>query len=140
MRKLHIYTTAEETIAALADFFIETAKQTMRQRVYVIFLFQGEVRRKNYMNCLRRRATRALCNGKNCTSFWDERYVKSNDSSYNGLMVSRALFEPLNISEEQIFLLILRLTLRRLLQGIRLPSSIILITSHYGSMSFCWAW
>jgi 6-phosphogluconolactonase len=104
MRKLHIYTTAEETIAALADFFIETAKQTIAAKGICNISLSGGSSPKKLYELLASTSYKSLVQWEKLYFFFgDERYVKSNDSSYNGLMVSRALFEPLNISEEQIF-------------------------------------
>lgn len=102
--ELHIYQTPEETIAALADFFIKTVGEAIATKGECSVSLSGGSSPKKLYELLASESYKHQVQWEKVHFFFgDERFVPSNDPSYNGLMVSKALFEPLNILKDKVF-------------------------------------
>lgn len=102
--ELHTYTSANETINGLADFFVTTVNKAIHENGECNLVLSGGNSPKHLYELL---ASPAYKNKIDWNKIWfffgDERYVPFNDSNYNGLMAKQSLFDPLNIKESKIF-------------------------------------
>ena len=101
--KLHIYDTEQDTIKALADFFIATANAAIRKKNSCSVVLSGGNSPKKLYELLASVYHDKVDWNSIQFFFGDERYVPFNNSSNNGLMAKQTLFDPLQIKEENIF-------------------------------------
>lgn len=98
--QLHIYNSVDEVIAAMADHFVKVVGGKERCNV----VLSGGGSPKKLYELLASPAYRDKINWAAINFFFgDERFVPADDPGYNGLMVKKALFEPLQIPPQQIF-------------------------------------
>ncbi|MGA0557906.1 6-phosphogluconolactonase [Larkinella sp. VNQ87] len=101
---LHIYETADATLVALADFFVETAKMAIAETGrFSVSLSGGSSPKKLYELLATPEYSRRIDWDKVDFFFGDERYVPADHPDSNALMVKKALFDPLRIPAENIF-------------------------------------
>lgn len=102
--KIHVYDTAEETIKALAAFFIATVNIAIRKNGDCsVVLSGGSSPKKLYQLLAADEYKNNVDWSKVSFFFGDERYVPFDNPDNNGLMAKQTLFEPLNIDESKIF-------------------------------------
>lgn len=102
--KIHVYDTAEETIKALAAFFIATVNTAIRKNGDCsVVLSGGSSPKKLYQLLAADEYKNNVDWSKVSFFFGDERYVPFDNPDNNGLMAKQTLFEPLNIDESKIF-------------------------------------
>lgn len=102
--KIHVYDTAEETIKALADFFIATVNTAIKKNGDCsVVLSGGSSPKKLYQLLAADEYKNNVDWSKVSFFFGDERYVPFDNPDNNGLMAKQTLFEPLNIDESKIF-------------------------------------
>jgi 6-phosphogluconolactonase len=102
--KLHIYNTEQETIKALADFFIATVNTAIKKNGDCsVVLSGGSSPRKLYQQLASDEYKSKIDWSKVSFFFGDERYVPFDNPDNNGLMAKQTLFGPLNIDESKIF-------------------------------------
>ena len=101
---IHIYKDPDTLLDALADFIVVRANDSINQSSRFNFALSGGSSPKRLYELL---ASDAYCNRIDWTKvyffFGDERYVPADHSNSNFLMTQKALFDPLKISEDQIF-------------------------------------
>ncbi len=101
---IQVFKTEGEVLTAFADFFVATAQRAIQERgAFNVALSGGSSPKKVY----------DLLAGPDFSDqvdwqhvyffFGDERYVPAGDPDNNALMAKKALFEPLQIADEQIF-------------------------------------
>ena len=102
--KLHIYYTENETIKALANFFVATVNTAIRKNDECSVVLSGGNSPKKLYQLLASDEYKNKIDWSKITFFFgDERYVPFNDKENNGLMAKQTLFEPLQIDESKIF-------------------------------------
>jgi 6-phosphogluconolactonase len=102
--KLHIYNTEQETIKALADFFIATANTAIKKNGDCSVVLSGGSSPKELYQLLAADEYKSKIDWSKVSFFFgDERYVPFGNPDNNGLMAKQTLFEPLNIDESKIF-------------------------------------
>ncbi|MFC5408139.1 6-phosphogluconolactonase [Larkinella bovis] len=100
----HISDTADQTVVALADFFVETAKRAIAENGrFSVALSGGSSPKKLYELLATPDFSRQLDWDKVDFFFGDERYVPADHPDSNALMVKKALFDPLRIPAANIF-------------------------------------
>ncbi|MEO6732634.1 MAG: 6-phosphogluconolactonase [Ferruginibacter sp.] len=102
--KLNIYTTVDEVLKKLVEYFIESANQSIAdQGRFSVALSGGSSPGKLYGLL----ASPYYCDRVNWNKvyffFGDERYVPSTDHASNFKIVNEILFEPLQIKPSQVF-------------------------------------
>jgi 6-phosphogluconolactonase len=103
-KMLHIYKTADETIKALADYFVKIVNATIKEKGKCsVVLSGGNSPKKLYELLTTPDYNQQIDWDKIYFFFGDERYVPFNDPENNGNMVKKALFEPLMIADANIF-------------------------------------
>ncbi|GAB3337397.1 6-phosphogluconolactonase [Larkinella ripae] len=101
---LHIFETDAQVLVALADFFIETAKNAIADTGrFSVALSGGSSPKKLYELLATPDYSSRLDWEKVDFFFGDERYVPAGHPDSNALMVTNALFEPLRIPAAHIF-------------------------------------
>lgn len=101
---LHIYETADQTLVALADFFIQTAKRSIIESGrFSVSLSGGSSPKKLYELLATPEYSSRIDWDKVDFFFGDERNVPADHPDNNALMVRKALFDPLRIPAEHIF-------------------------------------
>src|SRR6476620_1648117 len=100
---LHVSKTPAEVIQSLAEFFIRTAEQSIEANDRFIVSLSGGSSPKALYELLAANYKTAIDWKKVQFFFGDERYVSAEDDRYNGLIVDKALFDPLNIPDENIY-------------------------------------
>lgn len=101
---LHIYKTADETIKALADYFVQTVNTAIKERGRcTVVLSGGSSPKKLYELLSSADYGRQINWDKIYFFFGDERYVPFTDPGNNGSMAKKALFDPLMIPDANIF-------------------------------------
>ncbi|GAB3274866.1 6-phosphogluconolactonase [Larkinella harenae] len=101
---LHIYETADQTLVALADFFVESAKESIAENGrFLVSLSGGSSPKKLYELLASPEYSSRIDWDKVDFFFGDERNVPADHPDNNALMVKKALFEPLRIPAEHIF-------------------------------------
>ena len=101
---VHIYKSVDETIIALADYFVQTVNAVIKERGRcAIVLSGGNSPKKLYTLLSSSDYGRQIDWDKIYFFFGDERYVPFVDPENNGNMVKKALFEPLMIADANIF-------------------------------------
>lgn len=102
--ELHIYKSPGETINALAKFFIDTCREAITARGWCSVALSGGASPKQLYELLASPAYNKQLEWKKIYFFFgDERYVPFDDPANNGLMVKKALFDPLGIATTRIF-------------------------------------
>lgn len=102
--KLHIYNTEQETIKALADFFIATVNTAIKKNGDCSVVLSGGSSPKKLYQLLTADEYKSKIDWSKVSFFFgDERYVPFDNPDNNGLMAKQTLFEPLNIHESKIF-------------------------------------
>ncbi len=101
---IHIFKTQEELLNSIAEYFIKIATVAIAEKgAFDVSLVGGNSPKKLYA-LLTTEKFRKQIDWKKINFFLgDERYVPETDPQYNGLMVQKILFEPMHISESQIF-------------------------------------
>lgn len=101
---LHIYKTVDETIKALADYFVQIVNAAIKKKGRcTVVLSGGNSPKKLYQLLVSPDYSRRIDWGKIYFFFGDERYVPFTDPENNGNMVKKTLFEPLMIADANIF-------------------------------------
>ncbi len=101
---LHVYSSPEEVISHLAEFFIETVNEAIAANGACSVVLSGGSSPKKLYELLASDAFNTKPDWHKIAFFFgDERYVPFDDPGNNGLMVSQALFTPLGIEKEKIF-------------------------------------
>ncbi|HTE33839.1 MAG TPA: 6-phosphogluconolactonase [Chryseolinea sp.] len=101
---IKIYDTPDLLITALADFVVQTAKDSIQLRGKFDFVLSGGSSPKRLYELLASDSHRELIDwSRVCFFFGDERNVPHDHPDSNYLMVTRALFQPLTIADKQIF-------------------------------------
>ena len=100
---LHVSKTSAEVIHSLAEFFIRTAQQAIQDNGRFTVSLSGGSSPKALYELLAAKYSTAIDWKKVFFFFGDERYVPADDERYNGLMVDKALFHPLEIPAQNIF-------------------------------------
>jgi 6-phosphogluconolactonase len=101
--KLNIFNSADETLAALAEHFVQIADEAIAKRGKFSVALSGGSSPKKLYQLLASSYKDKLEWEKVYFFFGDERYVPQNDPDSNFLMAKNALFFPLNIGVSQIF-------------------------------------
>ena len=100
---LHVSKSPAEVIESLAEFFVRTAEQSIEANGRFIVSLSGGSSPKALYELLASNYRNEINWNKVFFFFGDERYVPADDDRYNGQMVDKALFNPLNIPKENIF-------------------------------------
>jgi 6-phosphogluconolactonase len=100
---LHVSKTPAEVIQSLAEFFIRTAQQSIEANGRFIVSLSGGSSPKALYELLAENYNTAIDWNKVYFFFGDERYVPADDDRYNGLMIDKALFDPLKIPAANIY-------------------------------------
>ena len=102
--RLHIYKAADEVIEALANFFVQTVKNAIKEKnECTVVLPGGNSPKKLYQLLASWGFSNQIDWDKIYFFFEDERYVPFSSPENNGNMVKKALFEPLMIPDANIF-------------------------------------
>ena len=102
--KLNIFSTADEVLTALADYFVKIGNQSISERGrFTVALSGGSSPKKLYELLASTSYADQLDWTKVYFFFGDERNVPQDHKDSNYLMAKKALFEPLLISPAQIF-------------------------------------
>ena len=101
--KLNVFTTEQEVLERLAEYFITVAQQSISANGRFSVALSGGSSPKKLYELLASEYKNNLEWNKVYFFFGDERYVSHTDPNSNYLMVKKALFDPLVISETQIF-------------------------------------
>ncbi len=100
----HILKTIPELIKAIAGHFISLGKDAIASRGEFNVVLSGGSSPKKLYELLASPEYREQVNWKKVNFFFgDERYVPATDSENNAYMVKKTLFNPLNISQSNIF-------------------------------------
>jgi 6-phosphogluconolactonase len=103
MKRPHIYNSPDEVISNYAAYFIKTAKESIQKNGKFTVVLSGGNSPKSVFELLAKEYAHAIDWTSVYFFFGDERYVPSNDPDSNALMAKEALFNPLNIQENQVF-------------------------------------
>lgn len=101
--KLNIFKSPEEVLQRLAEYFIKIAQESIEDHGKFSIALSGGSSPKKLYEILAAAYKDKIDWNKVYFFFGDERNVPQTDSQSNYLMVKKALFEPLAISEAQIF-------------------------------------
>jgi len=101
---LNIYETVDQVIKELADYFMHTVNKAIADTGECTVVLSGGSSPKPLYDLLASYPYKAEIDwDKMYFFFGDERCVPFNDAANNGLMVKKALFEPLMIADSRIF-------------------------------------
>ena len=101
---IHVFTTVQELIKAMADYFVKIAGESISSRgVFNVALSGGSSPKRLYELLASPDFNQQVKWDKVNFFFGDERYVPADDPENNALMVKKALFDPLHISASSIF-------------------------------------
>ena len=101
---LHVYKNTDELLNGLAAHFVSLANKAITDNGrFSIALSGGSSPKKLYELLATQTYRNQLDWSKVYFFFGDERNVPADDADNNALMVSKALFEPLNIADDHIF-------------------------------------
>ena len=104
MKSIHIYKTEKELLNAIANYFIQSAKESIETDGQFNVALSGGNSPKKLYQLLSSTLYKNKVEWKKVNFFFgDERYVPENDSQRNSFMVEDSLFRPLKISDSQIF-------------------------------------
>lgn len=101
--KLNIFKSEQELLEKLAGFFITVAQQSILAKGRLSVALSGGSSPKKLYELLASDYKNNLEWNKVYFFFGDERYVSHTDPNSNYLMVKKTLFDPLVISETNIF-------------------------------------
>lgn len=102
--KLNIYNTPDETLNALAAFFIKIANEYIeKDDQFSVALSGGSSPKKLYELLASAKYKTQVDWDKIYFFFGDERNVPQDDKDSNYLMAKTALFDPLKIDESKVF-------------------------------------
>ena len=101
--KLHIYQNPQEVLQNLAEYFITVAQQSIADKGKFSVALSGGSSPKKLYEILAVDYKNKIDWNKVYFFFGDERYVPKTDPDSNYLMAKKALFDPLAISDAQIF-------------------------------------
>ncbi len=102
--QLHIFREKNELIEALVEFMIAKINRALDQQGYCNLVLAGGNSPQSVYEKLASPEHRIRIDwSKVFLFFGDERYVSAEHEDYNGGMVFRALVDPLDISESQVF-------------------------------------
>src|ERR1700761_6982517 len=101
---LNIFNTADETLAALADYFVKIANESIAaNNKFTVALSGGSSPKKLYELLASTTYADSVEWAKVYFFFGDERNVPKTDKDSNYLMAKTALFDPLYIEPSNIF-------------------------------------
>lgn len=101
---INIFKTIGELITAVADYFVTTAQSSISlSEEFNVTLSGGSSPKLLYEMLASPDFKHQVDWDKVNFFFGDERWVPANDPENNGLMVKKALFDPLHISSSNIF-------------------------------------
>ncbi|WP_242919837.1 6-phosphogluconolactonase [Pontibacter liquoris] len=101
---VNIYKDTEALLTAVADLFVDAAREAIAARGQFNVALSGGSSPKQLYEKLASPAYNWKVDWSRAYFFFgDERYVPADDPESNALMVQHALFGPLNISPENIF-------------------------------------
>lgn len=100
---LLIYKTQQELLEDLAEYIIKIANKAIDEKSCFNFVLTGGNSPKALYEMLATTYQDKIDWTKVFFFFGDERNVMPTHESYNGLMAKKAILDPLNIPEEQIF-------------------------------------
>lgn len=104
MKRLHVFATPDDVIAALADYFVELAGRAVAAHGRFTVALSGGSSPKKLYELLASAAYRQKVAWEKVDFFFgDERYVPPTHPDSNYLMAKKALFEPLHIQDSQVF-------------------------------------
>jgi 6-phosphogluconolactonase len=104
MATLNIFSTTDEVLTGLADFFVQSATEAIAGRGrFTVALSGGSSPKKLYELLASATYKDQVEWDKVYFFFGDERNVPDTNPDSNALMVKKALFDPLNIAQQQIF-------------------------------------
>jgi 6-phosphogluconolactonase len=102
--KINIFKTVDELLPAMAEYFASTAQMAISSRgAFNVALSGGTSPLKLYEMLASSRFKKRIAWNKINFFFGDERHVPRESPENNAYMVTKALFDPLNISSSQIF-------------------------------------
>lgn len=101
--KVNIFKNPEETLEKLAEYFVTIAQQSIADHEKFSVALSGGSSPKKLYEILASGYKDKIDWNKIYFFFGDERYVPKTDPDSNYLMAKKALFDPLGISEKQIF-------------------------------------
>lgn len=102
--KLNIFPAEQEVLTGIAEYFVEIANQSIgKQGFFNVSLSGGTSPKKLYQLLTTPIYRQQLDWAKVYFFLGDERYVPQNSPDSNFLMVKTALFDPLQIADDQIF-------------------------------------
>ena len=102
--KINIYNTEDEVLNGLASYFVEIAAKSIADHgQFSVALSGGNSPKKLYELLASPLFKDKVEWNKVHFFFGDERYVPHTDPQSNYLMAKKALFEPLDLSNKQIF-------------------------------------
>lgn len=102
--QLHIFSTVDQVLEKLADFFIQEVNNTLQRKTVCNVVLSGGNSPKKLYQLLTTTAYRQQVSWeKICFFFGDERYVPFKDENNNGNMAKQTLFDPLQIHPSQVF-------------------------------------
>jgi 6-phosphogluconolactonase len=100
---LQIFETPGEVLAAMAEYFVKTAREAIEKNGRFTVALSGGSSPKGLFELLVSGYRDKIEWAKTYFFFGDERYVPAYHPDSNSLMATKALFEPLNIAPHQIF-------------------------------------
>ncbi len=102
--ELQIYIEIDELINALAQLIRKSSQEAIAARGQFNFVLSGGGSPRRLYKLLASEPYKDSIDWKNVYFFFgDERFVPENDPQRNSLMAKETLFEPLNISESNVF-------------------------------------
>ncbi|MBO9570723.1 MAG: 6-phosphogluconolactonase [Chitinophagaceae bacterium] len=101
--QLHILKDAAEVNTALADFFVRVCSKAIKEKGHADVVLSGGNSPKSLHELLASEYKDKLEWNKINFFFGDERYVPFDSPDNNGAMAKRTLFDPLNISDKNVF-------------------------------------
>jgi 6-phosphogluconolactonase len=100
----NVFKTNDELLLAMVNFVIQCAQEAINERGEFNISLSGGSSPKKLYEMLASPEFNHLLNWKKINFFFgDERYVPADDPESNALMAKKAMFNCLNIADEQIF-------------------------------------
>ncbi len=104
LMKLNIYSSVDEVIKKLADYFVDSANQSIASHGrFSVALSGGSSPEKLYALLASPSYANRVDWSKVYFFFGDERYVSATDPASNFNMVNKVFFEPVHIKSSQVF-------------------------------------
>jgi len=101
---IHIFDTINTLFESLADFVVSKSKEAIAREGRFSFVLSGGSSPKRLYELLTSEKFKKQIEWTKVDFFFgDERYVPATDSQSNFLMAKKTLFDPLKISESQIY-------------------------------------